>query len=290
MPTTTLALGAESPVVLVDEGGQGRNRCNPVLGVGEIPGSLNGEVSGAAAERRVNDREQPTRVVRHGDPLPTYLTDEFVVGMAGNHQIHCLIQPCGDLRNRAVKTGPAVVLTAVGEAALVKKDHYCLDSLLLEPGDKGVDRIGLIKERQPRHSAAGDDVGSSLQGEAYERHLDALELADCVGWKYGAPGPVVNDVGGQKLEVGALEGFAIDVVSLEGVGPPCCILNNSAGPSSNSWLPTPLKSSPMRFIASMVGSSWKRAEIRGDAPMRSPAETNTEFSAPALAAAMLAAR
>ncbi len=41
-----------------------------------------------------------------------------------------------------------------------------------------------------------------------------------------------------------------------------------------------MKSSPIRFMASMVGSSWKRADIRGDAPMRSPAETNTEFSAP----------
>ena len=42
------------PVVLVDEGGQGWNRRYPRLGVGEIPGGLNGEVSGAAAERRVN--------------------------------------------------------------------------------------------------------------------------------------------------------------------------------------------------------------------------------------------
>ena len=186
----------------------------PAWEFGHIPGGLNGEVSGAAAERRVNDREQPARIVRHGDPLPTYFTDEFVVGMAGDHQVHGLVQPFGDLRNRAVETGPAVVLTAFGETALVEEDHYCLDSLLLEPGNKGVDRIGLIKEGQPRDSAAGDDQGSPLQGQADERHLDPLEVADCVGRKYGAPGPVVNDVGGQKLEVGALEGFAVHVVSL----------------------------------------------------------------------------
>ena len=33
----------------------------------------------------------------------------------------------------------------------------------------------------------------------------------------------------------------------------------------------------------MAGSSWKRPEIRGEAPMRSPADTNTEFSTPARA-------
>ena len=51
-----------------------------------------------------------------------------------------------------------------------------------------------------------------------------------------------------------------------------------------------MMSKPMRFMASMVGSSWNRAEIRGEVPMRSSADTNTEFSAPSLAAAILAAR
>ena len=33
----------------------------------------------------------------------------------------------------------------------------------------------------------------------------------------------------------------------------------------------------MRFIASIVGSSWKIAETSGVAPIRSPADTNSEF-------------
>jgi hypothetical protein len=44
-------------------------------------------------------------------------------------------------------------------------------------------------------------------------------------------------------------------------------------PSSNSWLPTPLTSMPIEFSASIVGSSWKSAETRGLAPIRSPAPT-----------------
>ena len=98
----------------------------------------------------------------------------------------------------------------------MEEDHYCLDSILLEFGDKGVDRIGLIKERQPRHSVAGDDVGSSLLGQANERHLDSLEVAACVGRKNGVPGPLVNDVGGEELEASALEGFAALVLSVRG--------------------------------------------------------------------------
>ncbi len=65
--------------------------------------------------------------------------------------------------------------------------------------------------------------------------------------------------------------------------PPFCIRSSSSGPSSNSWLPTPAMSSPMRFIASMVGSSWNSAEMSGEAPIRSPAETITEFEASASA-------
>ena len=55
--------------------------------------------------------------------------------------------------------------------------------------------------------------------------------------------------------------------------PPFCMRSSSSTPSSNSWLPTPLKSSPIRLCASMEGSSWKSADRSGVAPMRSPADT-----------------
>ena len=48
---------------------------------------------------------------------------------------------------------------------------------------------------------------------------------------------------------------------------------SSSTPSSNSWLPTDATSRPIRFIAVMVGSSWKAAESSGLAPIRSPAAT-----------------
>ena len=60
--------------------------------------------------------------------------------------------------------------------------------------------------------------------------------------------------------------------------PPSCMRSSSSVPSSNSWLPTALTSRPISFIASMVGSSWNRADSSGLAPMRSPADTTTVFS------------
>ena len=52
---------------------------------------------------------------------------------------------------------------------------------------------------------------------------------------------------------------------------------SSSTPSSNSWLPTPVTSSPSAFIASIVGSSWNGAESSGLAPIRSPAPTVSVF-------------
>jgi hypothetical protein len=43
----------------------------------------------------------------------------------------------------------------------------------------------------------------------------------------------------------------------------------------------PLRSNPIAFMATIVGSSWNAAESRGLPPTRSPAETVTEWLAPA---------
>ena len=48
-------------------------------------------------------------------------------------------------------------------------------------------------------------------------------------------------------------------------------------PSSNSWFPTPETSSPSWLSASIEGSSWKRPETSGLAPIRSPAPTVIVF-------------
>ena len=62
--------------------------------------------------------------------------------------------------------------------------------------------------------------------------------------------------------------------------PPFCIRLSSFSPSSNSWLPTEVRPSPSRFIASIVGSSWKSAESSGLAPIRSPAATTSAVAMP----------
>ncbi len=59
--------------------------------------------------------------------------------------------------------------------------------------------------------------------------------------------------------------------------PPVCLRLSSSTPRSNSWLPTELKSTPIRFIASIVGSSRNSADTSGDAPIMSPDDVMTWF-------------
>ena len=56
--------------------------------------------------------------------------------------------------------------------------------------------------------------------------------------------------------------------------------SSSAAPLSNSWLPTAEISSPIRLRLSMVGSSRNSALTSGDAPIKSPAATNTLLAWP----------
>src|SRR3954453_4991286 len=72
--------------------------------------------------------------------------------------------------------------------------------------------------------------------------------------------------------------------------PPYCMRCSSRYPSSNSWLPTAVASSPRAFMASMVGSSWKAADSSGEAPMRSPAATVAVLRCPWRAAFRWVAR
>ena len=69
-----------------------------------------------------------------------------------------------------------------------------------------------------------------------------------------------------------LFGSRTPAVSLQ---PPFCRRSSSAVPRSNSWLPTALNSTPMRFSVSTAGSSWKSAEMSGEADTKSPAPTTT---------------
>ena len=58
--------------------------------------------------------------------------------------------------------------------------------------------------------------------------------------------------------------------------PPFCLRSSSSVPWSNSWLPTALKSTPMRFITPIAGSSRNSDEATCDALIMSPAETVAE--------------
>ena len=72
--------------------------------------------------------------------------------------------------------------------------------------------------------------------------------------------------------------------------PPRLRRRSSAGPSSNSWLPTAATSSPIAFIASIAGSSWKSEESSGLPPTRSPAATTNVWRARSRSVRMWVAR
>ncbi len=55
--------------------------------------------------------------------------------------------------------------------------------------------------------------------------------------------------------------------------PPFWIRRSSAAPLSNSWLPTDAKSTFIRLVATVIGSSKKSPFASGLAPMLSPAKT-----------------
>ena len=113
------------------------------------------------------------------------------------------------------------------------------------------------------------------------------------GGEQRAPVVASNDVRGEELEVGAAEMAAVALACAGGVGRVAAAVLHAqqlGPPSSNSWLPTALRSRPILFIASMVGSSWKAAESSGLAPMRSPAETTSEFGLVARISRMWLAR
>ena len=157
------------------------------------------------------------------------------------------------------------------------RPHAVLVAQLLRVAVGG---LGLVEELEVPDAGRRHDVRRALQRHADEADLDAAELADLVGREQRLARVATDDVGGEEPEVRAVEApvrvLAVPAVSV-GWQPPYCIRSSSASPSSNSWLPTALRSSPIWFIASIVGSSWNAAESSGLAPIRSPAETTSEF-------------
>ena len=93
-------------------------------------------------------------------------------------------------------------------AALVEQDDDRLDALRLEDRDQRVDRIGLVMEVDVRRGRRGHDVGRALEGHAHDGDIDAGELVDGVRREDRLAGVLVGDVGGEELEVGALEAVA----------------------------------------------------------------------------------
>ena len=181
------------------------------LRVGPVVDGLDVQFSGGAVQRRIDDGEQAAARVGHGHPLAVDLAGELVVGVAGDHQVHCPVQTGGDLGDGSVESVSAVALATVGEPALVEQHDNCLDSVGAERGDQRVYGLGLVAEGDALHSEAGHDARRALQRHPDEGYLYAIVLTDGVGREDGAARFVVDDVGGKELELCAGEGIAVQV-------------------------------------------------------------------------------
>ena len=205
-------------VVRVDRGCEGGLGGDSRLGVGPVLDLHHREIARGLAQGSVDDRKQSSPIVRHGNPLTIDATYELVVGMARDDNVHRIVQASDDLGNGAAKARTAVFQTSVGHPTLVEQDHDGLVALPPKVGDKSVYCLCLVAEGQPLHDRLGHYCRCGLECKSDERDANALIATDAVGREDYFAGAVVNDVGGEKLEVSAAEGVPVQV-ALNRVGP-----------------------------------------------------------------------
>ena len=148
-------------------------------------------------------------------------------------------------------------------------------------GTSAFDRVGLVEELEPGDAGRRDDQRRALEGLADERDLRAAEpLTDLDTRQQRVVRVRVDHVRREVLEdraverrrVAAVDRVAASAWAARGSGRavrrPYCIRSSSLLPSSNSWLPTPIVSSPS-------DGSWPRSSARrGTAPGRKRARAD----------------
>ena len=148
-----------------------------------------------------------------------------------------------------------------GGAALVEQDDDRLDPLPLEQRHEGVHRIGFVVEVDVGRGRRRHDVGRALQRHADDGDLDARELVDGERREDRLAGVLVGHVGGEELEVGALEPVtARSTPRPGGSRPPACA---SARPR-----PRRTRGCRRRCNRGRSGSSPRSSARRGRSPRR----------------------
>ena len=243
-------------------------------------------------DRQVDVSDQATEGRRARHELAVEVrADVWLVGVRADDDVDLGIHPVDDVDDVAAEAlagvvepgGPAL------EAALVEQDDDRLDAELLQARHEHVHRVRLVEEVEPLHAGRRDDLRRSLERLADEGDLGGallavvpvpvgLDLEDLVGREQRvAPVRVVEDVGGEEVEHGAEERRAVlAAVDRVAAAESACAatrlaLRRTRGCRHRS------RRDRAKFIASIVGSSWKSPERSGLAPIRSPALTMSVF-------------
>ncbi len=87
----------------------------------------------------------------------------------------------------------------------------------LQDRDERIGRFGLVEEVPALDAGGGDQGVGRFERHADESDLDALDLLHPVGRQRGLAGSLVDDVGGEPLEVGAGVRFTREVAAIDRV-------------------------------------------------------------------------
>ena len=152
---------------------------------------------------------------------------------------------------------------AVGAGgALVHQHHDEVGAVGRQVGGRGVDLVDDVGDVDVRDAGRRDQAGSSSVTAPTKPTVDAAEVL----------GPGRGERVARRRPSGA--GWRRCTPSRRRS---CTRSLRSSKPWSSSWLPTAETSRPASLSASMVGSSCWMNDSNVEAPIRSPAATNTVF-------------
>ncbi|SOZ12494.1 protein of unknown function [Cupriavidus taiwanensis] len=166
------------------------------------------------------------------------------MGVPADHDIHGGIELVDDRHDGAVQSRAALVVHRArgGRSAFMQQHHDRIDVLLAQFRNQLIDRIRLGLERQACGARGRHHRRRVLQRHADKGHLGPVEGLDLVCRQQRLAGRLVDDIGGQVLELRP---------GVRAVGHACVHADNAA-PAVGRPRKAPAILQPQQLIAALV--------------------------------------
>ncbi len=200
--------------------GRQRRLVDGVVGGGA---EIAADIMGPLVEDEVQLRDDAAVGVGAGDDarLAGGIGEQAVVRqmrVTGDHRVdrgvECVVD--GDDWSGDTDAGVDVTGRRRLRTTLVQQHDDGLDALRLQDWDERVGRLGLVEEIPTLDAGSGDQGVGGLKRHADEADLDVIEPLDPVGGQ-GRLAALVDDIGGEPLEVGAGVRLAREIAAIDGV-------------------------------------------------------------------------